>query len=247
MPVIPQESSETLSRSEVVYNGSERQTVGDQRHATHGEMVTSTTLTGGSSLEVIGTAGAAVLAIIGLAGYLPTYMAAVATIVIGGALLAHGAAVTARWSHAMRQIAPSTADRVEMAGGLGSELLGGACGIVLGILGLANVEPVPLLAVAAIVFGGAIVLSAPAQPELARLAPDRDPKVGRLTYEAVEGSAGAMMLAGLGSIVLGILGLVGVGPALTLVLVAMLAVSCALLLSGTALTARFARRLQQSM
>jgi hypothetical protein len=116
---------------------------------------------------------------------------------------------------------------------------------VLGILALADVIPFVLLAVALIVVGGAILLGAPAQPELARLAPDRDRRIGRITYEAVEASTGAMVLAGAGSVVLGILALIHVGPPLTLVLVGMLVVGGALVLGGSALTARFARRLQQ--
>jgi hypothetical protein len=69
--------------------------------------------------------------------------------------------------------------------------------------------------------------------------------MSRITRDAVEGASGGMVLAGLGAIVLGILALVGVGPVYTLVQVALLAVGIALLISGGALTARFARRLQQ--
>jgi hypothetical protein len=171
-------------------------------------------------------------------------MAAIATIVIGGALATHGAAVAARWAETVRQFSDRS-ERLEMGGGVGSELFGGACGIVLGILALANVMPFVLLAVATIVFGGAILLGAPAQPELARLAPDRDRRMGKFTYEAVEASTGAMTLAGVGAIVLGILALIHVGPTLILVMVSVLAVGGALLLTGGSLTARFARRLHQ--
>lgn len=247
MPLITHDSPEPEpARHEVIYSGEDRRIGQDRRRAAgHEEKVTTTALTSGSSLEVIGGAGAVVLAIIGLAGYLSTYMAPIATIAIGGALLAHGAAVTARWTDTMRRAIAARSERLELTGGIGSEIFGGMCGIVLGILALAGVSPLVLLGVAAVVFGGAILLGAPAQSDLARLAPDRDPRVGRFTYEAVEASMGTMVLVGCGAIVLGILALVHVGPALTLALVAMLAVGGALLVTGGALTTRFARRLQQ--
>ena len=248
MPVTTEDSNATSSpRPETIYSGVERRRVPDGRAAVHEEKVTTATLTGGSTLELLGGAAAVILAIIGLSGYLPLYMTAIATIAIGGALLAHGASVTARWTDTMRQAAADGVERVELAGGIGSELFGGACGIALGILALANVMPLVLPAVAAIVFGGAILLGAPAQPELARVASDRDRKIGRITYQAVEASTGTMVLVGVAAIVLGILALVSGGPALTLVMVAMLGVGGALLLTGGALTARFARHLHQTV
>ncbi len=249
MPVTTQTPGEP-PRHEVIYNREDRRedrvTTGERpAEAAHEERISAATLAGGSSLELIGGGGAAVLAIIGLAGTLPFYMTTIGTIVIGGALLAHGAAVTARWTDTMRRAASDRAEQVEIGGGAGSEFLGGAGAIVLGILALAGVMPLVLLPVSMIVIGGTILLSAPAQPEIARLAPDRDRRMSRITREAVEGTSGAMVLAGLGAIVLGILALVGVGPVYTLVQVSLLAVGIAVLLGGSALTARFARQLQQ--
>jgi hypothetical protein len=237
----------------VIYNRENREERRDDRlttgehpaEAAREEKISAATLAGGSSLELIGGGAAAVLAIIGLAGTLPFYMTTIATILVGGALLAHGAAVTARRSDTMRRAVDDRAEQIEIGGGAGSEFLGGAAAIVLGILALAGVMPLVLLPVAMIVIGGTILLGAPAQPEIARLAPDRDRRMSRITHEAVESTSGGMVLAGLGAIVLGILALVGVGPAPTLVQVALLAVGVALLLGGSALTARFGRRLQQ--
>lgn len=248
MPVTTQTPGEP-PRHEVIYNREERRegvTTGERpAELAHEEKISAATLAGGSSLELIGGGGAAVLAIIGLTGTLPFFMSTIGTIVIGGALLAHGAAVTARWTDTMRRAAGDRAEQIEIGGGAGSEFLGGAGAIVLGILALAGVMPGALLPVAMIVVGGTILLSAPAQPEIARLASDRDRAMSRITHEAVEGTSGAMVLAGLGAIVLGILALVGIGPVYTLVLVALLAVGGALLLGGSALTARFARQLHQ--
>ncbi len=249
MPVTTQTPGEP-PRHEVIYNREDRRedrVIAGEHPAeiAHEEKMSAATLAGGSSLELIGGGGTAVLAIIGLCGTLPFYMTTIATIVIGGALLAHGAAVTARWTDTMRRAAGDRAEQVEIGGGAGSEFLGGAGAIVLGILALAGVMPLVLLPVAMIVVGGTILLGAPAQPEIARLAPDRDRRMSQITHEAVQGTSGGMVLAGLGAIVLGILALVGVGPVYSLVQVSLLAVGIALLLSGGALTARFGRRLQQ--
>jgi hypothetical protein len=249
MPVTTQTPGEP-PRREVIYNRDERredQAVTGEHPAevAREDKLSTATLAGGASLELIGGGAAAVLAILGLAGYLPLYMTSIAAIAIGGALLAHSAAVTARWTDTMRRVAGDRSEQVEIGGGVGSEMLGGAGAIVLGILALAGAMPLVLLPVAAIVVGGTIVLGAPAQPGLARLAPDRDRRMSRITYEAVEGASGGMALAGLGAIVLGILALLRVGPVYTLVQVALLAVGIAVLIGGSALAARFARRLQQ--
>jgi hypothetical protein len=245
MPVTTQNTGEPPPGQHIIYEGGERRTGNDRRGvSTRDERVTAATVTGGSSLEMIGGGAAVVLAIIGLSGYLPIYMTAIATIAIGAALVAHGASVSARWADAMRRVAAQRKERTEIATGLGSEVFGGACGIALGILALANIMPFVLLAVAAIVLGGAILLAAPAEPDIAKLAGYSELKGEQVTYRAVEGSSGAMLVAGIGSIVLGILALIRVGPPLTLVLISMLAVGGAVFLSGGALTARFARRLQ---
>jgi len=249
MPVTTQTPGEP-PRHEVIYNRDDRRedrvTTGEHpAEGAHKEKVSAATLAGGSSLELIGGAAAAVLAILGLAGFLPLQMTSIAAIAIGGALLAHSAAVTARWADTMRRAGGDHSEQAEIGGGVGSEMLGGAGAIVLGILALTGAMPLVLLPVAAIVVGGTIVLGAPAQPGIARLAPDRDQRTSRITYEAVEGASGGMALAGLGAIVLGILALLRIGPVYTLVQVALLAVGIALLIGGSALTARFARRLHQ--
>ncbi|MGE5186650.1 MAG: hypothetical protein ACM31C_31565 [Acidobacteriota bacterium] len=182
------------------------------------------------------------LAIIALAGYLPFYLTAIATIGIGGALLAHGAAVAARWNETVARVGDES-ERVELVGGMSSEVFGGAAGVTLGILALANVLPMVLLPVAAIVLGGSILLAAPAQPEVARFARDPDRGVGRATYRGIEATSGTMALAGAGAVVLGILALIHIGPALVLSVVAMLGLGGAVLLTGGTLTARFARNL----
>lgn len=208
------------------------------------EKTTTEVMLGGSSVEAIGGGAAVVLAILGLAGYLPVYMAAICTIAIGGALLAHGGAAAARWRDTLRRLDRGRFQETEVAGGIGTEVFGGAAGIVLGILALANMMPNVLLPVAAIVFGGSLLFGGAAAPQLSALATEEDRRSMRIARDAIEASSGVMVLVGVGAAVLGILALIKVGPAMGLAMVAMLAIGGALLLTGSAMTATFARRLQ---
>jgi hypothetical protein len=186
---------------------------------------TERVLVGGTSAELMGGIAAVVLAVIGIAGCAPSPMAGAATVAIGVAMLAQGASIAARWTDALRRL----------AGGVGTEIFAGVVGIVLGVLALAGVIPQVLRPVAAIVIGTSLLLGSDAQPALVEL--DRDRRRGR---EVVRASAGALLLAGVAAIVLGIVGLLGLGPEIVLSLVAMLSVGGALVL--TALTAWLVRR-----
>lgn len=199
---------------------------------------------GGSSVETIGGLAAAVLAIIGVTGFEQIYMLGAACIATGIALLAHGGSVAARWRQVMARLDADGYgyDRSELIGGIGTEVFGGAVGIVLGVLALANVMPFVLLPIAAIVFGGSLLLGGAAQPELVELVPERDARYRRASRQIVEASGGVMVMVGIGAAVLGILALLNVGPILTLTLVAMLCIGGSLLAAGGALTARYARR-----
>lgn len=210
----------------------------------HEDKVNAGVFTGGASLEAIGGTGAIVLAIIGLSATWPMLMAGIATLAVGGALIFHGGAIAARWNQALQRLDRDRYDRTQFFGGIGAEVFGGAVGVVLGILVLAGVVPGILLPIAAIVFGGTLLLGGAATPELERLAePVRENRFGKVTHEAIQASGGVMALAGIAAAVLGILSLIKVGPFVTMSLVAMLCVGGALLVAGGALTARFARRL----
>ena len=151
-----------MSQEDVLYHSSDYP--GDlkqpeRRNASQREeRVTLAALTGGSSVELVAGGAAIVLAIVGLTGTLSFLMTAIATIAIGGALFAHGATVAARWNDTVRRLAGGEGQRVEVASGVGSEVLGGAAGIALGILALANVAPLVLTPIAAIVFSCKIYL-----------------------------------------------------------------------------------------
>ena len=245
MGIVPTDRNRDLRNHETVYprrsNFDGRLT---EAETPHEEKVTTQVITGGSSLELLGGLAALIVAVIGVSAYLPFYMSAIATIAIGVALLAHGGSIAARWREAQRALDTNTHyERTELIGGIGTEVFGGAVGIVLGILALAHVMPFVLMPVAAIVFGASLLLGGASQPDLVHLAPEHDPRYARITYDAIQASGGVMVLVGIAAAVLGILALLHVGPVVTLTLVAMMCIGGALVLAGGALTARFAHRL----
>ncbi|MDB4952783.1 MAG: hypothetical protein JWO36_352 [Myxococcales bacterium] len=212
------------------------------RELSHDDKVTNGVLASGTSLELVGGLAATVVSVIGLSSYLPFYMCAVATIAIGVAFLAHGLSVIARWEHAARRLAGSRYDRGEVIGGVSTEVFGGTVGLILGVLALSHVLPFVLMPVAAIVYGGSLLLGGAAQPELVELVPQSDPRYRRITRDAIQASAGVMVLVGIAAATLGILALLAVGPVVVLTLSAMLSIGGALVIAGGALTARFVQR-----
>lgn len=201
-------------------------------------------MTGVSSTEALVGAGATVLGILGLVGIWPFYMAAVATIVIGAALVIEGAGIAAQYRNIMSQMNGSRYERAELGGGATNQTLGGLAGITLGILALVGVVPSTLLPVAVIVFGSAIVLGATAPREL-ESAVERyeryrhtESESRHVAHEAVQATEGTQVLVGLGSIVLGILVLTDVGAPAILILVALLSIGAAEFLRGSALGSR---------
>jgi hypothetical protein len=200
-------------------------------------------IAGGSVAEAIGGIATVVLAIVGLAGAIPVYMAAIGAIVLGAALLLEGFAVAARFSALLAETAGMRLSNRQLGGGMSAEFLGGAAGIMLGILSLIGVVPGVLLSVAAIVFGGVLLLGIGASSRLNALVIDRTwtgqerELSRRMAGEMVAASNGAQALVGLAGIILGILALVGIYP-ITLVLVAYLCAGAAVVLSGAALSSR---------
>jgi len=231
-----------FSKYETVFEDPDYEKLRAATGAKRAQRLTSATLAGGSSLETLGGLAAIVLAVIGFS-YLPFYMAGIATIAIGIALFAQGLSIMARWRDALRRLQGAKFDRQELVSGLSTEVFGGLVGVVLGVLALAGIKPLVMLPVASIVFGGALLLGGAAQPDLVYLAPERNPRVARVTYNAIQTSGGVMILVGIAAAVLGILGVLDVGPILTLTLAALLAIGSSLVFAGGALTARFIRRL----
>jgi hypothetical protein len=206
---------------------------------TRDEAVSFELLAAGSAVEALGGAAAAVLAILGLATLFPMTLSAVATIAVGAALLAEGAAIASRYARLLAASEQTRLGAVEIGGGMSAEFVGGAAGVVLGLLALLSVAPITLTAVAVIVFGGALLLGC---GTVSRVSPESGAHTG-VGHEVVMAASGAQVLVGLGSIVLGIVALVGIVPE-TLILVALLSVGTTIVLSGSAIAARLATLLR---
>jgi hypothetical protein len=203
---------------------------------------------GGSTAEALAGLGAVVLAILALIGLLPVTLTAIATIAIGAGLFLRGMAISSRLNDLRRDtyaaghrehVRPSRAN-------LTIEMLGGLACIALGILALLRLGPGSLLPIAAIVFGGTLILSAGVTSRLAELEAwrsDVDTRTREVEREAARGATGTEVLVGIGAIVLGILTLVAVGPGLLLITIANLAVGGAMLLNGAMLGTRSTRRI----
>lgn len=195
-------------------------------------------VTGGSLTEALGGGGAVLLAILGLADVQPAYMASIATIAIGVALLAQGGAAAARWSSLLEEQPGAWSSRAELGGGLSGELFGGGVGVVLGVLALLGILPHVLIPVALLVFGGTLLISSSVTVDLGSMAgPGAYERTGRLARDASMAASGTQVLVGVGGIVLGILALVGVAPGI-LSLIGLLSIGVAILLSGAAVSTR---------
>jgi hypothetical protein len=198
---------------------------------------TAKTVATGATAEAVAGAGALVLAIIGLAGLFQHTLAAIAVIAAGAALLFQGASAGARAASLVREVHGHEA---AMGTGLSAEIVGGLGGIVLGILALVGVAPMPLLAISAIVFGGALLFGSPEVYVIGEAKPDEGvatPHRYQMLKSTAAGAAGGQVLLGIGSAALGILALCGLAT-MTLILVAVLAVGVSALLSGGAITGK---------
>src|SRR5262249_44298677 len=126
----------------------------------HGRRTAEVAVTGGSMIEAIAGIAAVVLAIFGLANVLALPLLSVAVIVVGVGLVFAGAAMAVRRTRLLTDTAGFQVSAAEFGGGgMGIEVLAGLAGIVLGVLALIGLVPVVLNAVAALVFGAALLLS----------------------------------------------------------------------------------------
>lgn len=189
----------------------------------------------GGVIDAIGGIAAAVVAIVGLTGFHPELMAAIAVIVFGAALLIQGGTLLSEYAVVMPVAAAEGGD-----GGLSVMFLAGIGGIVLGVLGLLGIHMATLGAVAVIAFGSSLVLSSSSvrhlfvlQSTVRRLGTRSATEM--LAGEMASGSAGMQLLTGLAAIVLGILAVSGARSA-ELTLVALLILGITLLMTGSTLS-----------
>ncbi len=183
-----------------------------------------------SIAEAIGAIAAVILAVIGLAGLLSNLLAAIATIVIGAGILAEGWSVGStyrQWS----SVSGTAGQGSRTSGALTAEFLGGMAGIVLGILALFHGAADQLLAIALLVYGATLLLSSFSASQ----ANWRSSFFSQSGMQSSAVTAGPVahsgqLLVGLGTVVLGILAVVGLAP-MTLILVGLLSLGAVLLLA----------------
>lgn len=190
--------------------------------------------TGLTAAEAGAGIAAIVLTILGLAHVAPGFLAGIATIAVGVALLAQGGTVAAEYA----RISGYQGDVAVFSGSSSwsIELLAGAAGIVLGILTLLGITPLVLAAAAIIAFGGGLCLSAGATAQVAvtnATGPSSDDRIRRFAVESASTSSITQALTGLQAVVLGILALAGL-DSLPLALIALLVIGVFLLVNGSA-------------
>jgi hypothetical protein len=201
---------------------------------------TAKALFGGSLVEIIAGGAALIVAILGLAGMLSEVLLAVAAIAVSVSMLFEGGAIAARFSKLLSETSEGRLDAVKLEAGTSAESVGGVVGLALGILALLGITPLVLVAIAAIVLGGALIVGTGVKTNLNRLEISQtgeQENVEQIAHHALSSAAGVQLLIGLGAVALGILSLVGIEP-VVLALVAMLALATSILFSGTAISGR---------
>lgn len=199
-------------------------------------------LTAGTAVAPVSESAAAiaviVLTILGLVDVVPGAMVAIATIVVGAALLLQGAQTATEYSRLVAVNTAMSAESAAWGSGITLEFLTGGVGIVLGILALFSRTPI-LTPAALIVFGGTLLLigsTMARRSSVAIAAPEAAPQ-DRATEAIVAQmsgiASGGQIMIGIAAVVLGILALVPIHDTV-LTLVGLLAVGGALLMTAVA-------------
>lgn len=178
-------------------------------------------------------AAALVLAIIGLAGMATSYMMAIGVIALGVAFLFDGAvAMTGAWE----------TPEIMLGSHRSAAVLGGAAGVVLGILALIGVVPQILCSCAVLVFGACLLVATGMEGGMRRwnAVPGEESKMMETEEEFAE--PGMRPLVALAAIVLGLLAIVNIASAV-LTLVGVLVLGASFVINGPAMTSRWSRGL----
>lgn len=184
--------------------------------------------------ETVAAIAIIVLAIIGLAGTAPGAMVAIATIVIGAAILLQGANMATEYGELLAAEEGGLGNPAAVGGGITLEFLAGGTGVVLGILALLTPITAVLSAAALVVFGCTLLLSASATARASEKHSEGAALSGSaraLLHQTASVGAGAQIMIGVAAVVLGILALVGL-HGVVLTLVGELAIGAALLAVG---------------
>ncbi|MEN6627623.1 MAG: hypothetical protein ABFD69_15470 [Candidatus Sumerlaeia bacterium] len=215
---------------------------GGQFHVTHSEqerMTRGVVGFGSVASAILGGVGV-IFCVYGLAGLNAATLAPLATILVGLSMMIGGGSFAVR-TNKLGQESNVQGIGGAVGGEMAVESVAGILGAMLGTWALLGIQPVALMAVAAIVMGGGMLIESIAEPTLGRvrLATYRENQpVERFTHQAIEVSAGVDLVFGLGAISLGILALAGFIP-MTVILMSMLTLGVGVLLGGSALAGRF--------
>ena len=186
--------------------------------------------------ESVAAIAVIVLAVLGMVDVVPEAMMAIATIVVGAAILLQGAQTVGEYTRLIGAGAGALAVSSTWGGGVTLEFLSGGVGIVLGILALFSNTPT-LAPAALIVFGatlllnGAIVAQKASTTGASAAASPQGQAAEAIAAQMATVTSGAEMMIGIAAIVLGILALVPIHAAI-LTLVGLLAVGAALLVAA---------------
>jgi hypothetical protein len=175
--------------------------------------------------------GAATLAVIGLEHFAAASLLAIATIVVGAALLFEGGLISARFS-ALRSQMEKVPFRFRRW--MGMEFVAGTGGVTLGILALLHFTPLILIPIAAMALGIAQIINSGLNTRLNAMEMSGSKSDGlrqEAARETVIPYAGIEGFVGLGALVLGLIALSGISP-LVLSLVAILSVAAGHLFNG---------------
>lgn len=186
--------------------------------------------------------GAISLTIIGLAGVAPHYMMTIGAICVGVALLWEGSSVLSEFN---RVVSGATfGSRVRIEAGTLTLCAGGLGGLVLSILALLGFHPLGLVSIAAIAYGAALLVGSYVTYGIELALPWNEKRPTETFPGSRAAASGVEDLAGVGSVVLGIIALgTAAAYALPLNLIAMLAIGCAALFSGAVTGGEFTRML----
>lgn len=234
-----------------IYESGAQRYPSDRQDAQHDDRIreekkSARTVSAASAAEAILSAGAAVLAILGLTGVSPALMTRISVIAAGSALFLVSAAVAARYSEMYSDIAAGRLQNAELTGGMGIEALGGLAAVVLGILALVGINPDVLTSTAVISLGVAAIFGTGMDHRLSLMEIDGDygsTRAARTAREAMIGTAALKFAAGFAAVVLGILALLGYNPAV-LNMCGVLSLSAAALIAASTVTTRMAMLLR---
>ena len=200
------------------------------------------TVAGGTLIEALCGGAAALIAIIALAGNMPRLLAGIATVAIGAALMAQGASIALHYREVLRDMESHGSNAtVELDDGVRAELVGGAIGILLGVLALVGVGGPVLLPIAALVLGVALLLGSLSTVDLVGMG--LSPHRARFARSR-QAVSDTLRLTGIGAMVLGVLAFAGLAP-VVLTLVALLVLGGALCLSGVTVSSRMVTLLRR--